>query len=156
LKEWKIGEITVSIELGPFDDSKIGLVVKSKTIPIGNGSHSGPSIIVKESSSAKFVEYWPNISMENPNRRSTVFEAAKQILKNAENHSVTDIGFLTMGLELARIPTWEIAEELTRALNAHSREASNVKRVYLIASSPTQHSSFQFALNNAQLYSASY
>lgn len=156
MKTWKIRNITVSIELGPYDDSKINLVVKSKSIPVGDGSRGSPRIMVQESSNAENVEFWPNITMEDPNRRNAVFQAAKDFLKSAEEYSATKVGFFTMGLELARIPSWEIAEELVRALNAHSVVTSCVQQVYFIASSPTQLSSFQFALNNADLYSTSY
>jgi O-acetyl-ADP-ribose deacetylase (regulator of RNase III) len=93
--------------------------------------------------------------MEDPNRRRTVFQAAKNVLNSAEKYSVTNVGFFTMGLEVGRIPSWEIAEELVRALNAHSVVASSVQQVFFIASSPTQLSSFQFALNNADLYASS-
>jgi hypothetical protein len=156
LKEWKIGKITVSIELGPYNDSKISLVVKSKAIPIGDGARGVPSVMVHESSSAENIEYWPSITMEDSNRRNTMFQAARDIFKIAEKNSATNVGFFTMGLELARIPSWEIAEELVRALNAHSEVATSVQKVYFIGSTPTQLSSFQFALNNADLYSFSY
>ena len=130
--------------------------MKSKAIPVGDGFRGSPSIMVRESSNAKNIEYWPNITMEDPNRRRTVFQAAKDILKTAEKYSATNVGFFTMGLEVGRIPSWEIAEELVRALNAHLEVVSSVQQVFFIASTPTQLSSFQFALNNADLYSTSY
>ena len=123
---------------------------------MGDGTHGSPSMIVQESSSAKFVEYWPNITIADSDRRKTVFQAAKLVLENAEKNSVTNVGFYTMGLETACIPSWEIAEEIIRAINRISEEANNVRYVSLIASSPTQLSSFQYALNNAQLYSTLY
>lgn len=156
MRTWKIGKISVSIELGPYDDSNIDLVVKSKSIPVGDGTGGSPAIMVQESSKAKNIEYWPVISLENPKRRNSVFQAAKDVLKIAEDNSTKSIGFFTMGLEVARIPSWEIAEELVRALNAHSEVASSVRQVFFISSSPTQISSFQFALNNTELYSSSY
>ena len=85
-----------------------------------------------------------------------MFQAAREFLKIAEKYSATNVGFFTMSLEVARIPSWEIAEELVRALNAHSEVAASIQQVYFIASTPTQLSSFQFALNNADLYSSSY
>ena len=152
MKTWKIGKIAVSIELGPYDDSKMDLVVKSKSIHVGDGTGGSPAIMVRESSKAKNIEYWPAISLENPKRRNSVFQAAKDVLKIAEENSTKSIAFFTMGLEVARIPSWEIAEELVRALNAHNIETSSVQHVYLVASTPTQLSSFQFALNNSSLY----
>ncbi|MGY5877080.1 MAG: hypothetical protein RTU30_15115, partial [Candidatus Thorarchaeota archaeon] len=59
-----------------------------------------------------------------------------------------NIGFFTMGLEVARVPSWEVAEEIVRALKNHSESNSSIERVIVVAGSPTQVSSFQYALEN--------
>ncbi|GAG71541.1 unnamed protein product, partial [marine sediment metagenome] len=53
----------------------------------------------------------------------------------------------------SRIPSWEIAEEIIKAINDYSKEETLLDKIMLVASSPTQVSSFQYALNNISIIS---
>ena len=103
---------------------------------------------MKEGSNAEQVLYWPRISMSDPDRRTPIFATALGALKRADGLKAQKVGFFTMGLEVSRIPSWEVAEEIVKALASHSKTESSLNRILLVASSPTQISSFQFALNN--------
>lgn len=142
---WSLGNISICVELGHEDDSDIDLVVKTNKIPLGLDK-SG--ITVKEGSNADEVLHWPGITMRDPNRRQAIYEAAKTALETAEKVEAKQIGFFTTGLEVARVPSWEVAEEIIKAVHNHSRNESKLNSVLLVASSPTQVSSFHFALNN--------
>ncbi|MHA1907423.1 MAG: hypothetical protein ACW98Y_09030 [Candidatus Thorarchaeota archaeon] len=148
--EWLFRDISVRVEMGAFDDDGIGLVVKTKNIPMGLEIEGVP-VTVQEASTAENIEYWPNVSMGNPQRRTVIFHAASEALQKAELLKQTSIGFFTMGLEVARIPTWEIAEEIVKALHRHCQEECNIEHVVIVASSPTQVSSLQYALDNVQI-----
>ncbi len=148
--EWLFRDISVRVEMGPFDDEGIGLVVKTKNIPMGLEIEGVP-ITVQEASSSENVEYWPAVSLSNPQRRTVIYHAASAALQKAELLSQTYIGFFTLGLEVARVPTWEIAEEIVKALHRHCKEECNIEKVVIIASSPTQVSSLQYALDNVQI-----
>ncbi len=111
---------------------------------------SGP-VSAKEASSAEDIEYWPEISMGNPQRRKVIFHAASEALQKADLLEKTSVGFSTLGLEAARIPTWEIAEEIVRALYRHCKEDCGIENVVIIAASPTQVSSLQYALDNVRI-----
>jgi O-acetyl-ADP-ribose deacetylase (regulator of RNase III) len=145
LDGWLLGSINVCVELGCEDDSDIDLVVKAGDIPLGL-EKSG--ITAKEGSNASEVLHWPGIKMSNPNRRQEIYDSAKSALETAEKVEAKKIGFFTTALEIARVPSWEVAEEIVRALHHHSRNESNLDRVLLVASSPIQLSSFQYVLNN--------
>ncbi len=154
------GNIEIQVVLGKFDDSNLDLVVKSQDIPIGvspsgviggGGTIGGFGITFKEASNADTVLQWPGLSIEDPDRRELIYEASKNALITAEDMKAENVGFFTMGLEVSRIPSWEIAEEIVRAINEYSKEPTNIEKVYLIVSSPTQESSFQFSLNNPTL-----
>jgi len=121
------------------------LVVKANHIPLGLNK-SG--ITVKEGSNADEVLHWPGISMKDPDRRQAIYDAAKSALEKAEKVEAKQVGFFTTGLEVARIPSWEVAEEIVKAVHSHSRNESKINKVLFIASSPTQVSSFQYTLNN--------
>ena len=158
-EEWMVGNITVSISLGRTDDTDLGLVVKAKNIQVGTdvrgagdvGSTIGAfGITIQEATSSENVEHWPKVSMTDPDRRATIYDATSKALQTAEGLEVKEVGFFTMGLEIGRIPTWETAEEIVRAVHAHAKNAESVERIALVASSPTQVSSFQYALDNIQ------
>ena len=158
-EEWMVGDIIVSISLGRPDDTDLGLVVKAKNIEVGTnrrgvggvGSAIGAfGITIQEATSSENVEHWPRVSMTDPNRRATIYDATSKALRTAEGLDVREVGFFTMGLEVGRIPTWETAEEIVRAVHAHAKNAESVERIALVASSPTQVSSFQYALDNIQ------
>jgi len=158
-EEWMIGNISVSISLGRADDKDLGLVVKAKNIQVGTdiggvgglGSTMGGSgITIQEATSSENVEHWPSVSITNPDRRAMIYDATSKALRTAEGLEVKEVGFFTMGLEVGRIPTWETAEEIVKAVHAHARNAENVERIALVASSPTQVSSFQYALDNIE------
>ena len=148
--EWLFHEVAVGIELGPFDDSGIGLIVKCNDIPLNIDLGTG-SVSAQEATSADAIEYWPEISMGNPQRRKVIFHAASEALQKAEMLQKTSVGFSTLGLEAARIPTWEIAEEIVRALHRHCKENCNIQKVVIIAATPTQVSSLQYALDNVRI-----
>ncbi|MBN2229156.1 MAG: hypothetical protein JW779_06140 [Candidatus Thorarchaeota archaeon] len=155
-----IGGISVSVRLGPHNDSDIGLVVKAKEIPVGispsgvigaGGTIGGFGITIKESTNAEIIRHWPSVSILDPDRRKVVYQTAKNALSDAEEANVASVGFYTMALEVARVPSWEIAEELVKAVYEHSKDGCGLENVILVASSPTQVSSFQFALNNIKI-----
>jgi len=162
LEQHSIGSIDVSIILGRFDDSELNLVVKSQDIPLGitpggviggGGTVGGFGITIKEASDAENVIHWPAISMDNPDRREAIYNATIEALNSAEKIEATNIGFFTMGLEVSRIPSWEIAEEIIKAINVYSKKESLLDKIMLVASSPTQVSSFQYAINNISIIS---
>lgn len=155
-EEWMVGNISVSISLGRADDTDLGLVVKAKDIELGankggvSGAFEAFGITIQEATSSENVEHWPRVSMTDPDRRATIYDATSRALLTAEGLDVKEVGFFTMGLEVGRIPTWETAEEIVRAVHAHAKNAESVERIALVASSPTQVSSFQYALDNIQ------
>jgi len=160
--EHSIGSIDVSVILGRFDDSELDLVVKSQDIPLGitpggviggGGTAGGFGITIKEASDAENVIHWPAISMDNPDRRDAIYKATIAALESADKIEATKIGFFTMGLEVSRLPSWEIAEEIIKAINDYSKEETLLDKIMLVASSPTQVSSFQYALNNISIIS---
>ncbi len=162
MQQHSIGSIDVSVILGRFDDSNLELVVKSQDIPLGitpggviggGGTVGGFGITIKEASDAENVIHWPAISMDNPDRRDAIYNATIDALNSAEKIEATNIGFFTMGLEVSRIPSWEIAEEIIKAINDYSKEVTLLDKIMLVASSPTQVSSFQYALNNISIIS---
>lgn len=162
MQQHSIGSIDVSVILGRFDDSNLELVVKSQDIPLGitpggviggGGTVGGFGITVKEASHAENVIHWPAISMDNPDRREAIYNATIEALNSADKIEATNIGFFTMGLEVSRIPSWEIAEEIIKAINDYSKEENLLDKIMLVASSPTQVSSFQYALNNIPIIS---
>jgi hypothetical protein len=147
-EEWMIGNISVSISLGRADDKDLGLVVKAKNIQLGTdirgagglgGTTGSFGITIQEATSSENVEHWPSI-----------YDATSKALRTAEGLEVNEVGFFTMGLEVGRIPTWETAEEIVRAVHAHAKNAESVERIALVASSPTQVASFQYALDNIE------
>ena len=162
LDQHSIGSIDVSVILGRFDDSDLDLVVKSQDIPLGitpggvidgDGTVGGFGITIKEASNADNVILWPAISMDNPDRREAIYNSTIEALNSAEKIEATKIGFFTMGLEVSRLPSWEIAEEIIKAINDYSKEETLLDKIMLVASSPTQVSSFQYALNNISIIS---
>lgn len=162
MEQHTIGDIDVSVILGRFDDSDLELVVKSQDIPLGitpsgviggSGTAGGFGITIKEASNAENVIHWPAISMDNPDRRNAIYNATIDALNSAERIEATKIGFFTMGLEVSKLPSWEIAEEIVKAISDYSKEETLLDKIMLVASSPTQVSSFQYALNNISIIS---
>jgi hypothetical protein len=152
--------IVVSVQLGPYDDSELGLVVKAENISLGvppssvvgtDGSIEGLGISIREASNAERIRHWPSVSIQDPDRRKIVYRAAREALDDAENVNASSVGFFTLALEVSRIPSWEVAEEIIKAVHDHSKEQSCIEKVLLIASSPIQVSSFQFVLNNFRI-----
>ena len=155
--------VHVSVQLGPCDDSDIGLVVKTQNIPLGAppsgaigsvGTMGGFGISIKEATNAEIVRHWPNVSIQDPDRRKVVYGAARDALKAAEAANVSSVGFFTLGLEASRVPSWEVAEEIVKAVFDHAKEGTGLDRVMLVASSPIQVSSFQYALGNVSVLSS--
>jgi hypothetical protein len=145
VSNWTLGNLSVNVELGDFDDSNMDLVVKTKDIMLGS---RGSTITVKEGSSAEEIRYWPGISLSNPDRRDQIYTATMEALEAAKEINAHRVGFYTMGFELSRIPSWEVAEEIVKAIVTHSKTENSLDAVSLVAGSPIQVSSFQFALNN--------
>jgi hypothetical protein len=145
LDGWSLGSISVCVELGHEDDSDIDLVVKASDIPL---SLEKSGITVKEGSNAEGVLHWPSIKMSNPNRRQEIYDSTKSALETAEKVEAKKVGFFTTALEVARVPSWEVAEEIVKAVHNHSRNESKLNQILLVASSPIQVSSFQYVLNN--------
>ena len=161
MSEWMIGSLAVSLIHGGHDDSDLDLVIRTKDITVGvdiggsltsGGSTGRFGISVQESSAAANVVFWPSLSMTDLTRRETIYSAAKGVLDTAENLDAKGIGFYTLGLEVSKIPSWEVAEEIVRAVVRYSKNCERGRTIYLVASSPIQVSSFQYALNNAGLF----
>ncbi len=151
------GNMGVSVILGPYDDSKMDIVVKSKMIPMGldvgtafgsGGTPGGLGITIQEATAVDCVEYWPGITIQDLDRRATIYRTAKSALDTAEKLNYECIGFFTLGFEVSRVPSWEVAEEIVKAIFVHSRGEHGLKRVFIVVSSPTQASSFRFAIQN--------
>ena len=102
---------------------------------------------------AENIIHWPTISIQDSNRRSIIYNATMEALDNAAKIQAAQVGFFTMGLEVSRLPSWEIAEEIVKAINDYSKKDSLLYKVMLVASSPTQVSSFQYAINNISIIS---
>lgn len=157
-----IGNINVAVILGRFDDSKLDLVVKAQDIlldmaPLGAATQASSTreigITIKEASDAENVIHWPTINPSNPNRRKEIYKAAIEALESAGEIKASKIGFFTMGLEVSRLPSWEIAEEIVKAINDYPNNESQIDNIVLVASSPTQVSSFHYAINNISIIS---
>jgi len=156
LEQYSVGGIGISIVLGRFDDSELDLVVKAQAIPLGinpGGVGEGEGITIREASNAENIIHWPTISIQDSNRRSIIYNATMEALDNAAKIQAAQVGFFTMGLEVSRLPSWEIAEEIVKAINDYSKKDSLLYKVMLVASSPTQVSSFQYAINNISIIS---
>jgi hypothetical protein len=144
---WSFGSIKIGVHLGPYNDDTIKMTVKSKSI----GATGGLGFTVQEVSSSDNVEFWPELSIASDNRRQAIYESSKKALETAERKDISSVGFYTLGLEVARVPSWEVAEEIAKAIYAHSKWSSRVKEVVVVSSSPTQVSSFQYAFENIDI-----
>jgi len=161
LEQHSVGGIGISIVLGSFDDAELDLVVKAQDISlgippggvIGGETKGGSSFTIREASNAENIIHWPTISIQDPSRRSAIYNATMNALDNAEQIQAARVGFFTMGLEVSRLPSWEIAEEIVKAINDYSKKESPLDKIMLVASSPTQVSSFQYAINNISIIS---
>lgn len=158
--QWLFGDLSVSVKMGPVDDSEMGLVIKTKNIPIGldaggtagpGGTVGGFGISIQEATNAEAVEYWPTITLQDPNRRELIQTTTINGLQKAEKEKMEEVGIFTMGLEVARVPSWEIAEEIVKAVYDHSKNECNLCRVVIVTSTPTQMSSLQYALDNVSI-----
>ncbi len=154
MREWSFGNTRVKLQLGPVDDREMDIVVKAGTISLSGESHQplgSIKIDVREQTSARRIEYWPAISQADTQRRRTIYNTVRDVLMTAEKERLRVIGLYTTGLEMARIPSWEVAEETVRALNAYARRGDlSVETVYIVVSSPTQLMSFEYALDNVE------
>lgn len=149
--------VKVMVRLGPYSDSKLDLVVKSRNILAsvdGGTLPGGLGISIQEQSSAENAEFWPALTMETPDRRSAIHETVKNALRVADRVEAKRIGIYTLGLEVARIPSWEVAEEVSKAVYDHSKSTTSELEIVVVASSPTQVSSFQYALDNITVISS--
>ena len=144
---WSFGSIKIGVYLGPYDENKIELTVKSKSI----GSTEALGFTVQEASSSDNIEFWPELTMESENRRQAIYASSKKALENAERQNISSVGFYTLGFEVARVPSWEVAEEIAKAIFTHSKWSNKVKEVVVVSSSPTQVSSFQYAFENIDI-----
>jgi hypothetical protein len=160
LEHHELRGIDISVQLGPCDDSDIGLVVKAQSIPVGISSQNpigntsgqgGFEISIKEATNAEKIRHWPSVSIQNPNRRKIVYQCVKDALYDAEEANVSSVGFFTLALEVSRVPSWEVAEEIVKAVYDHVKNGTALDRIVLVASSPIQVSSFQYALSNIKI-----
>ncbi len=163
MRQWTINGVAVSLELGHEDDSDLDLVLKTESIPLGltpggvigsGGTIGGFGISVTEASSANVILHWPAISFEDPDRRSAIYEAARNALEEAERLELKRVGLFTLGLEVSRIPSWEVANEMTRAVVEHLKDQTNLQAVAFVAGSAMQVSSLEFALSNQWTFSS--
>lgn len=161
MKQWSFDGIKVDLRLGPHNGEGIELVVKTRGMkfevgPAGTkgsfGNTSGVTIRIDEATVANKVQYWPPVSVRDTDRRKTIYRAATEALRDAEKEEAKTVGFYTMGLEIAGIPSWEVAEEIVRALQAHPKAQTKISSIVIVASSPTQLTSLEYALNNAPLF----
>jgi hypothetical protein len=157
VKECVISDVQVMLELGHDDDSDLDLVLKTESIPLeltpggvigGAGTIGGFGISVKEATRAENVVYWPPVSIRDPDRREIINKATREALRTAEGLGVSSVGLFTMGLEVSRIPSWEVAEEIVKGVVTHLKEQTALERIFLVASSPMQVSSFEYVLLN--------
>ncbi|MFQ5832679.1 MAG: hypothetical protein ACE5H4_08260 [Candidatus Thorarchaeota archaeon] len=149
--------VKVMVRLGPYTDSKLDLVVKSKNVlaRIDAGSiPGGLGISIQEHSTAENAEFWPPLTMETPDRRSAIHDTVKNALRAADRVEAKRIGIYTLGLEVARIPSWEVAEEVSKAVYDYSKSTTSELEIVVVTSSPTQMSSFQYALENVTVISS--
>jgi hypothetical protein len=150
--------LLVKLESGRYDDANLDYVVKSKRIgymPLQVGGSSAvkadPAVQVQEMALAKKIAYWPAVSLKDLGRRTIIYDAAKKALDEANRLKATGLGFFTTGLEVAGVPSWEVAEEIVRAVSEYSVNKGTIGTAVLVAGSPIQVSSFQYALNNRVL-----
>ena len=134
--------------MGPADDSDMDLVIKTKSISLALDAAGLQNISVQETTEAKDTEFWPTISLSDANRRAIINTTISEALLKAEEKEGKVVGIYTLGLEVARVPSWEVAEEIIKAVHTHSKSSSSLQRIIIVASSPTQLSSFQYVLDN--------
>ncbi len=146
--EWLFDDIHVSIEMGPYEKNNLGFIVKSEEIPLGSAQDSAHGVSVQDAVTAENVEYWPKVTMQDPNRREKIFRTTMKALRKADRLFQSIVGILTFGLEAGNVPTWEIAEEIGKAIFDHAKGDTEIERILLVPSSPTQVSSFQYVLDN--------
>ena len=89
--------------------------------------------------------------MGDLDRREKLFNAATSVLETADRIDEKDIGFFTAGFEVSGVPSWEVAEEVIKALYKYSKECEGVEKVVIVVGTPTQLSSFQYALDNVSV-----
>ncbi len=155
MKQCNIGAIQVQAVMGQFDE-KTGLALVSKDLTPASRPPSRRYLPVYDVSmmrevQADVIEYWPTLSITDSDRRQTIYDAAEKALLIAHNQELSDVGFYTIGYEVARIPSWEVAEEIVKALHIHAKRESKLKKAVIVASSPTQYSSLEFALENGSV-----
>ena len=161
MQEWEIRGLGVVLETSPYDDRDVDLAVKARNLPIGldaggtgspYGTIGGLGITIQEASNASHVEYWPMITMRDPDRRVLIRSATLDMLDRAENLRARTVAFFTMAFEVARVPSWEVAEEIVGAIYTHSGISGSIQTAILVPTSPIQASSFQYVLENMPLF----
>jgi hypothetical protein len=141
--------------MGQFDE-KTGLAVVSKdltlaSLPPDRRYSPAYDISMRQDVQADRIEYWPTLSIKDSHRRQVIYDAAEKALLIANEQGLSDVGFYTFGYEVARIPSWEVAEEIVKALHTHAKKEPKIKKAVIVASSPTQYSSLEFALDNGSV-----
>jgi hypothetical protein len=157
MTECLFDSVRIMVRLGPYKDDKLDLALMSSNVLAGmdSGAASGGlGIAIQEQPSAERAEYWPVLSMDTPDRREAIYEAVKHTLDTAERTDAERVGIFTLGLEVARVPSWEVAEEISKAVYDYSKVATHAREVVVVTSSPTQVSSFQYALDNISIISS--
>ncbi len=155
--EWKIGSISIEIITGPVKNREFDFVVTSKGIKIGLdptdplGKRGGPAITFMEKVPAQNVKYWPDITMLSKNRREQIFKTVTDALDDAAQIDAKSIGLYIMSLEVARVPSWEVAEEIVRAIREKSVDDPAIESVVIVTGSAMQISSLQYALENQEI-----
>lgn len=157
MKQCKVGDIQVQAIMGRFDE-KTGLALVSKDLTPSSRPPNRRYLPVYDVSmrcevQADVIEYWPTLSITDSDRRQTIYDAAERALLIAQDQELSDVGVYTLGYEVARIPSWEVAEEIVKALHVHAKREPKLKKVVIVASSPTQYSSLEFALENGSVIS---
>lgn len=157
MQSWSVGNIQVKITLGHESSEEFDLAVASEGITLAfnpidpRGKKTSEKISIREKTSAKQIIHWPEISVLDKNRREVIYNTVKKALTSAEQENARLVGLYIFCLEIARIPSWEVAEEIVKAINEKSNQGSNIDSVVIITSSAVQLSSLQFALDNQQL-----
>lgn len=158
LESWSIGSIKVSISLSQPEGIEFDLAVKSKEIPLfgpflnlsEDENITGKSAAIQDESADEVI-FWPQLSIRDRRRRSAIRNKTSEALRLAMKNGFERIVFLTAGLEATGVPSWEVAEECSKAVYLHSGEDTSVKGIWVIAGTHVQINSFRYVLNNVNI-----
>ncbi|MEM2142415.1 MAG: hypothetical protein QXQ81_04080 [Candidatus Thorarchaeota archaeon] len=150
MTDWRFGRVSVRMVPIGSGTGELDVVVKSKGIALETPLH-GSRVILGESVQAKHEIHWPDLSLKDRGRRKIIYDSVRRALMTAVTTNGQKIGIYTLGLELMGIPSWEVAEEVVRSVRDHSVTDEGERTVTIVTSSPLQTSSFEFALDNAEL-----